>query len=148
MLLLNLAVMAAVLSLVLVVEAGGLATLDLPLLSAFGMLGVQLLVVCAVAILFSAVTSSTIAAILALSVVVAGHLTNEMRALWQDEGSRWLAQAIWYLEPNLGALSLNESVIYRTPAGPEAWTAVLYAALYAATALAVASVAFERRELR
>jgi ABC-type transport system involved in multi-copper enzyme maturation permease subunit len=148
LLVVNLAVMAAVLALVLVVEAGGLRDLDLPLLAAFGMLGVQFLVVGAVAILFSSITSSTLAAILGLSLVVAGHLTNEMRALWQDEGTRWLAKAIWYAVPNLGALSLNEAVIYRTPVTAEAWSAALYAALYAAAALAIASFGFERRDMK
>ncbi len=148
LLLVNLAIMGAVLSLVLVIEGGGAGTVDAPLLAAFGMLGVQFLVVGAVSILFSSVTSSTLAAILGLSVVVAGHLTNEMRALWQDEGSRWLAKAIWYVVPNLGALSLNEAVIYRTPLSGEAWSAALYAVLYAAAALALASLGFERRDMR
>jgi ABC-type transport system involved in multi-copper enzyme maturation permease subunit len=148
LLLVNLAVMAAVLALVLVVEAGGLRDLDRPLLAAFGMMGVQFLVVGAIAILFSSITSSTLAAILGLSVVVAGHLTNEMRALWQDEGTRWLAKAIWYAVPNLGALSLNEAVIYRTPVPADAWSAALYAVLYSAAALAIASVGFERRDLK
>lgn len=147
LLVVNLVIMAAVLSLVLVVE-GGTRDVDVPLLAAFGMMGVQFLVVGAVAILFSSITSSTLAAILGLSVVVAGHLTNEMRALWQDEGTRWLAKAIWYVVPNLGALSLNEAVIYRTPVTAEAWSAALYAVLYAAAALAIASFGFERRDMK
>jgi ABC-type transport system involved in multi-copper enzyme maturation permease subunit len=148
LLIVNLAVMGGVLALVLVVEAGSFGPVDRPLVSAIGMLGVQFLVVGAVAILFSSVTSSTLAAILGLSVVVAGHLTNEMRALWQDEGTRWLAKAIWYAVPNLGALSLNDAVIYRTPVTAAAWAAALYAALYAAAALALATLAFERRDLK
>jgi ABC-type transport system involved in multi-copper enzyme maturation permease subunit len=71
-----------------------------------------------------------------------------MRALWQDEGTRWLAKAIWYAVPNLGALSLNDAVIYRTPVTAAAWAAALYAALYAAAALALATLAFERRDLK
>ncbi len=144
----NVAIMGMVLAAVLVVEARDLSPVDVPLLAAFGMLAVQFLVVAAVAILFSSVTSSTLAAILGLSLVLAGHMTNEMRALWQDEGSRWLAKAIWYAVPNLGALSLNEAVIYRTAVPEAAWGAALYAVLYAAAALAIASVGFERRDMR
>lgn len=147
-LLVNVAIMGAVLAAVLVVESGDLSPVDVPLLAAFGMLAVQFLVVAAVAILFSSVTSSTLAAILGLSLVLAGHMTNEMRALWQDEGSRWLAKAIWYAVPNLGALSLNEAVIYRTAVPEAAWGAALYAVLYAAAALAIASAGFERRDMR
>jgi hypothetical protein len=59
-----------------------------------------------------------------------------------------VATLVWYLVPNLGALSLNGSVIYRTPMPPGTWIAALYGALYASTALALASFAFERRDLR
>ena len=69
-------------------------------------------------------------------------------ALWQDEGVVWLAKAIWYVVPNLGALSLNEAVIYRTPVTADAWAAALYAILYAAAALALASLGFERRDMK
>lgn len=146
-LLVNLAIMAAVLAAVLVVEAGSLAPLDGTLLAAVAMIGVQLLVVGAVALLFSSITNPTLASIFTLSIVLAGHLSNEVRALWQGS-TKWLAQAIWYLLPNLGSLSLNANVIYRTPPAGSAWLAALYAALYAATALALASVAFERRDFR
>lgn len=148
MLLLNLAVMALVLALTLVAEAGGLQPVGRPLLAAFGMLGVQFVVVGALAILFSSITTGTLAAIFGLSFVVAGHLTNEMRSLWQDEGSRWLAKAIWYAVPNLGALSLNDAVIYGTAVPADAWGAAAYGLLYGAAALAVAALAFERRDLR
>jgi Cu-processing system permease protein len=146
-LLVNLAIMAAVLGAVLVVEAGSLAPLDATLLAAVAMIGVQLLVVAAVALLFSSITNVTLASIFTLSIALAGHLSNEVRALWQGS-TRWLAQAIWYLLPNLGSLSLNASVIYRTPPAASAWLAALYAALYAGTALALASVVFERRDFR
>ena len=58
---LNLAVMAATLSALLVLEAGSLRPLDTALLSAFAMMGVQFLVVAAVAVLFSSVTTPTLA---------------------------------------------------------------------------------------
>ena len=105
-----------------------------------------LLVVAAVAILFSSISSPTLAAIFTLSIAIAGHLTNEMRALWQ--GDRWVATLIWYLVPNLGSLSLNDAVIYRSLIPSPAWTAAAYAMLYSATALALASLAFERRDFR
>jgi len=146
-LLVNLGVMAAVLALVLVCEAGSLQPLDAALAAAVAMQGIQFLVVGAVALLFSAISSTTLAAIFTLAIAVAGQLSNEMRALWQGPAT-WLPQVLWYLLPNLGSLNLNESVIYRTPPPASAWVAVLYGLLYAATALALASLAFERRDLR
>jgi ABC-type transport system involved in multi-copper enzyme maturation permease subunit len=146
-LLLNLAVMAATLATVLVLLEGSFRPLDLALLSAVAMIGVQFLVVAAVAVLFSSVTTTTLAAIFALAITVAGRLSNDLRTLTTGEG-RWVGKALWYLLPNLSALSLNEQVIYRTPPPAAAWLAVPYALLYAGAALALAAAVFERRDLR
>lgn len=146
-LVMNLAVMSAALAAVLVVEARSLSTIDGVFLAAIGTMGLQLLVVGAVAVLFSSFTSTTLAAIFTTSLAVAGHLTGEMRTMWQSGGA-WVGKVIWYLVPNLSALSLNEAVVYQRPPPPATWLAALYAVLYAATALAVASTVFERRDLR
>jgi len=146
-LLLNLAIMAAALTALLAADAGSLAPLDDALLSAYAMMGVQLLVVEAVAVLFSSLTSTTLASIFALSVALAGQLTNEMRSLWRGEGA-WLARALWYALPNLGALNLNEAVIYHQPAPATTWIAAGYGLLYASATLALACLSFERRDLR
>jgi ABC-type transport system involved in multi-copper enzyme maturation permease subunit len=146
-LLLNLAVMAVALAAVLVFEAGTLATLDRPFFAAVAMMGVQLVVIAAVAVLFSSLTSSTLAAIFTLSLAIAGQLTNEVRNLWKG-GAEWLGAIVWYVVPNLGALSLNEAVVYRTPLPEGTAAAAVYALCYAGAALAIASLTFERRDLR
>lgn len=146
-LLLNLLVMAVALAAVLVFEARSLSTLDAPLFAAVAMIGVQFVVIAAVAVLFSSLTSSTLAAIFTLCVAVAGQLTNEVRNLWVGS-AEWMGTVVWYAVPNLGALSLNEAVVYRTPLPDGTLFAALYAVLYAASALAIASLTFERRDLR
>jgi ABC-type transport system involved in multi-copper enzyme maturation permease subunit len=146
-LLLNLAVMAVVLTAVLALEAGSTKPIDAPLLATFGMMAVQLLVVGAVALLFSSITSTTLAAIFTLSIAIAGQLTNEMRNLWRGDGA-WLARSLWHALPNLGALTTNESVIYHRPLPDSAWIAAGYGLLYAAATLAVACLSFERRDFR
>lgn len=146
-LLLNLVVMGATLAALLVIEERSARPLDLALLSAYAMMGVHFLVVGAIAVFFSAMTSTTLAAIFALALTLAGRLSNDLRSLWSGAGSE-LAAALWYLLPNLGSLSLNESVIYRTPPPASAWLAALHAALYAAGVLALAAAIFERRDLR
>ena len=146
-LLLNLLFMGIVLAGVLAFDARSLRPIDTSFAGAVLMIGVQLLVVAAVAVLFSCITSTTLAAIFTLSVAMAGHLTNDMRNLWQGE-STWLPTAIWYALPNLGSLSLNAEVIYRQPVPSSAWIAALYGLLYAISALAIASIAFEWRDFR
>lgn len=146
-LVLNLVVMSLALAAVLVVEARSFSTIDGVFVVAIAMMGLQLLVVGAVAVLFSSFTSTTLAAIFTTSLAVAGHLTSEMRNMWQHQGA-WVGKLIWYVVPNLSALSLNEAVVYQRPAPPATWMAALYAILYVATTLALASAVFERRDLR
>jgi ABC-type transport system involved in multi-copper enzyme maturation permease subunit len=146
-LLLNLLVMSVTFATVLVLIERSARPLDVALLSAVVMIGVQLLVIAAVAIFFSSMTTTTLAAIFALSLTVAGRLSGDLRNLWTGPGSG-VGKALWYLLPNLSALSLNEQVVYRTAPPAAAWLAVPYALLYAAGVLGLAAAVFERRDLR
>jgi ABC-type transport system involved in multi-copper enzyme maturation permease subunit len=143
----NLVAMAALLAAILAFDARSARPIDAAYLSAVALIGVQYLVVGAVAVLFSALSSTTLAAIFALAVALAGQYTSEVRTLWQGPAT-WVPKLLWYLLPNLGALNANESVIYRTPPPAQAWLAALYAFLYAGSVLALAALAFERRDLR
>lgn len=143
----NLVAMGVLLGAVLVLDAGSMKPIDRAFLSAVALTGAQYLVVAAVAVLFSSITSTTLAAIFSLAVALAGQYTSEVRALWQGPGT-WVPRLLWYLLPNLGALNANDSVIYRTPPPAQAWLAALYALLYAGAALSIAALAFEKRDLR
>lgn len=146
-LLLNLAVMAVLLGFVLALDAGGLKPLGPPYLGAVGLLGVQFLVVGSVSVLFSSISSATLAAVFSMAVAIAGQMTGEIRALWRGPGT-WIPQLIWYLVPNLSALNANEPLVYGTAPPTQAWLAAVYGLCYAAAALALAVLAFERRDLR
>lgn len=147
-LLLNLLVMAVLLGATLALFGGGKADpLGRPYLEAIGLLAVQFLVVGAVSVLFSCISSPTLAAVFALAVAVAGQLTGEIRALWRGDAT-WIPKLVWYLVPNLGALNANESLVYGTAPPAQAWTAAAYGACYAGAALALAVLSFERRDLR
>jgi Cu-processing system permease protein len=146
-LLLNVAIMGATLAALLVLEERSARPLDAALLAAYGGIGVQLLVVAAIAVFFSSFTSTTLAAVFGLTLTIAGRLSNDLRTLWTGEGAT-IGRALWYVLPNLSALSFNENVVYRTAPAASAWLDVLHATLYAATTLAVAAAAFERRDLR
>jgi ABC-type transport system involved in multi-copper enzyme maturation permease subunit len=145
-LVMNLLAMAVLLASLLVAEAGSSAPLDAALGAAVLMLCVQTLVVAAVATMFSSFTSTTLAAIFTLSIAIAGHLTNDMRALWK--GGAWLPRILWYAIPNLGSLTLNEAVIYRAHVGASALLPAIYALCYSAAALALGAAIFERRDFR
>ncbi|ACG71906.1 conserved hypothetical protein [Anaeromyxobacter sp. K] len=144
---LNLAAMAATLAALLSLQAGSLDVVNAQLLSAFAMLGVQFLVVAAISVAFSSFTTPTLAAIFALALTLAGHMSNDLRTLWQGAGAS-VGRVVWYVLPNLSALSLNEHVIYGTPVPASAWLACAYGVLYAGAILAVAAAVFERRDFR
>jgi Cu-processing system permease protein len=146
-LLLNLAVMAVLFAVVLAVDARNLEPIGRAFVEAVALQGVQFLVVGAVAMLFSAFTSTTLAAVFTLAVAIAGQMTGEIRALWKGPGT-WIPQLLWYLLPNLSALNANEALVYRTPPPAQAWLAALYGTAYAGAALALGVIAFERRDLR
>jgi Cu-processing system permease protein len=146
-LLLNLLAMAAVLSALLVYDAGSWEPLDRSLALVLALLLLKVLTVAAVAVLFSSFTNTTLAAIFTLSVTLAGYLTTELRSLWKGT-HQWIATVIWYALPDLGGLTVNDVAIYRTAL--PAWTglASLQAALYAAAAVALAAAVLERRDFR
>ncbi len=144
---LNVAIMGVLLTTVVLVGSATHPAVDGTFLAAFAFIAIQLVVVAAVAVLFSCITNSTLAAIFTLSVVVAGHLSNDMRAAWHAS-NRWIAMAVWYALPNLGSLSLNREVVYRLAVPRDAWIAALYGALYTCATLALASAVFERRDFR
>ncbi len=146
-LVLNLAVMAILLAVILLLDLDRTTPIGVPYLAAVGLLAIQFLVVGAVAVLFSSISSATLAAVFSMAVAIAGQLTGEIRALWKG-GATWIPKLIWYLVPNLSALNANEPLVYGRPPPPQAWTAAAYGLCYAAAALALAVLAFERRDLR
>ncbi len=146
-LLLNLAVMAVVLALAVALVYSRYPFPLVPVLWAVVSIGVQLLVIAAVAVLFSSFTTSTLAAIFALALTLAGRLSNDLVTLMRGTNAT-LSKVLWYLLPNLGALSLNEVALYGRPVDASALVAGGYGILYAAAALALASLVFERRDFR
>ncbi len=146
-LLLNLLAMSAILGALLVLDAGSRTALDGALARALTLLLLKVLTVAAVAALFSSFTNTTLAAIFTLSITVAGYLTGEVRSLWRGAHA-WIATLIWYVLPDLGGLTVNDTVIYRTPLPGSVALAALQAGLYAAVALALAAAALERRDFR
>lgn len=144
---LNLLVMAVTTVAVIGFYRGGLGFLQTtPILAAFLGVAAQLAVVGALALLFSSFTNATLASIGALALTVAGHLSRDAIPYWRQSAFGRVAAL---LLPNLAALDYKVAVVYEdaVPAG-ELALRLGYAALYAATALALASAIFSRRDLR
>jgi ABC-type transport system involved in multi-copper enzyme maturation permease subunit len=146
-LVLNVLAMALILSALLVVDSGGWQPLGRSFFVVVALLLLKVLTVAALAVLFSCFTNTTLAAIFTLSLSLGGYLTSEVRSLWKGSHA-WIANLVWYALPDLGSLTMNDAAIYRTAVPPSAGSASLQAALYAATALALAAALFERRDVK
>jgi Cu-processing system permease protein len=120
--------------------------------AAIGLTGVELLVMVAVATLFSAFTTPMLASIFSLGIYVLGHLTRDLLALGQQSdsaGLQALTQWIYRLLPDLESFNLTIQAAHglAIPAG-EIWWPVLYGVLYASVLLTGAVHIFRTRDLR
>jgi Cu-processing system permease protein len=148
----NLLVMAAVFSAVLAIYTKGLGFFhDSPFLAVLGATAVRLAVVGAISVLFSTFSTTTLAAIFSLSLVVAGHLSSDLVRYWapKNEIAGLVGRAAYVLVPNLEALNIKEAMVYRDPV-PASFllTGIGYGLLYAVAAVSFAAAIFARRDLR
>jgi ABC-type transport system involved in multi-copper enzyme maturation permease subunit len=120
------------------------------LFQAIELIFVELLLVTAVALLFSTFSSSTLSAIMTLGIYVIGHLTTDMKGIAEKSENAMttnLMKALYYLCPNLEALNVKGqaatgvaiSLTYQS-------LATLYGVLYAALLVAAACAVFQRRD--
>ena len=149
---LNVLVMAAVSGAMLFTYSGSLSFLSAAYLGAFLLLLVQFAICGAFSVLFATFSTPTLAVILTLSVVAAGHIFTDIREFWLQSkaaGLKELVRVFDFLLPNMGFLDLKEAVTYGDAVG--AGTIALrglYGLLYAGTVLAIAAAVFSRRDIR
>ena len=112
----------------------------------------ELMLVTALALLFSAFSSPALSAIFTLCLFVAGHLSADLRLFAAHYGggaSRLLAEALYFLLPNLSRLNLKDQAVHTI--GIDGGTTVLsslYASCYIAALLLAAMAIFQRRDFK
>jgi len=111
---------------------------------------VQLLVVMAVTILFSTVTSAILASMLGICVYAAGQLSHNVLSLTrlgQSGLTKVVSRAVFYAIPNLSAIDIRAPILGE---GAVRWTSVgawvAYLAAYLVLALLLATWIFRRKE--
>jgi ABC-type transport system involved in multi-copper enzyme maturation permease subunit len=112
----------------------------------------ELLIVTAIALVFSSFSSPALSALLSFFIFVIGHFSSDLKALSESVASipaRWLFRVLYYLLPNFS----NFSAITATAHGatPDARTvagAMLYGALYVGVLLSLAALVFRRRNFK
>jgi ABC-type transport system involved in multi-copper enzyme maturation permease subunit len=146
-LLVNVAVMTAGLFLTLYLTGHGV---DLSLLKAIYPIFLGLLLVVALALLFSSVTSSVLAAVFTFGVILAGRYADVIRNMRDvlPDAPGWLVTALYFVVPNFHLLDLKDTVVHGDPvsAGGLIWLTG-YAVAYIAVVLGLGLGAFRRKDL-
>ena len=123
---------------------------DPVLLRAVALILVELLVMTAIAILFSSFSTPILSALFTFSAYLMGHLSWSLRLLEERLVSSWgkaLCELLYWLLPNLERFNIRgESVHGVAVPGSEVALAALYGAAYATVLLAAACACFRRRD--
>jgi len=148
----NVAVMGAGVSIALLYVRGRWDDLALRIWPAVGLIYVELMIVVAVALLFSSFSSPALSALLTFFAFVIGHFSAELKSLASTVGSgaaRALFTALYYLLPNLSNYSyITDASHGRTPTAPDFFGAVIYGLIYIAVLLAASTLVFKRRNFK
>jgi len=148
-LLVNVGIMAAGFFLTVLVSKTGL---DLALLKAIGLIIMELLVITAVAVMFSTFTTPTLSATFTLAIYVIGHLTDDLRTLGAKLGASLttvVLDGLYYLLPNLEYFNVKGQAVHGLPIEPfYLISAVAYGLTYTTILLILACMIFQCRDFK
>ncbi len=161
-LIVNVAVMATALYLVLAYMAWGVSpeaarawdapALDPALLKALVLLLVELMLVTAIAVFFSTFSTPILSAAFTFGLYIVGHFSSDLRN-FQDvvdsQAAARLARGLYWVLPNLAQFDVKSAVVHGQPvaSGYMAIT-MAYAATYIGMLLAVSIFVFSRRDFK
>jgi ABC-type transport system involved in multi-copper enzyme maturation permease subunit len=125
---------------------------DPAMLKAIALVMLELMLVTAIALLFSTFSSPFLSALLTAGLWVAGHFNNDLRnfgAVVESPVLAWLARATYYVLPNFAAFDVKLQVVHAqaVPASYVGLT-VLYGLTYIVLVLVGAVAIFSRRDFK
>lgn len=134
------------------VSLGVGAPLNSGFLAAFAVSTVELMVVVAIATLFSAFTTPMLASLFTVGIVLAGYLSRDLQQLGEQSalgGVGFATQALYRVLPDLSSLNLSVQAVHGLAiAASEVWLPIAYGLAYSAFLVVAAVLVFERRDLR
>jgi ABC-type transport system involved in multi-copper enzyme maturation permease subunit len=150
-LLVNVAVMGAGVSLALLYVGGGWKA-ALSIWPAVLLIYAELMILTAVALLFSSFSSPALSAFLTFFVFIIGHFSADLRTFAASLGTqsaRWFFSALFYLLPNLSNYSyITPAAHGQMPQLTMVLAALAYALLYITVLLSAATLIFNRRNFK
>ena len=112
----------------------------------------ELMLVTALALLFSAFSSPTLSAIFTLCLFVAGHLSGDLRLFAARFGgavTKLSAETLYFLLPNFSRLNFKDQAVHGFGVdGGSMGLSFLYAIFYIAALVLAAMAIFERRDFK
>jgi ABC-type transport system involved in multi-copper enzyme maturation permease subunit len=151
-LLVNVVVMGVGVSLALLYISRGWDPLIPTIWPAVLLIYLELMLLTAVALLFSSFSSPALSALLTFLIFVIGHFSADLKVLSASLGStsaRWFFTALYYLLPNLSNYSFITPAAHgRTPEAGFVFATALYALVYITVILAAATLIFSRRNFK
>src|SRR4030095_14671697 len=125
---------------------------DPRLLTAFVLIGVELMLVTALALFFSTFSSTFLSAALTLAVYVIGHFSDDLRTL-ESFGATpalaMLARGLYYVFPNLSPLNITAAVVHGQAVSVQHMLlATGSIGLYVAVLLGALTLVFEPRDFK
>ncbi|MCC7203288.1 MAG: ABC transporter permease subunit [Nitrospirae bacterium] len=153
----NLAIMGAGLYIILMVNelrwGNYIFNVNLDVWKAIYMIFIELMVVTAIAMMFSTFSSSsTLSAIFTIAVYLIGHLTEELKLIggkFQDSLMETVINIFYYLLPNLDNFNIKGKVVHGIYVSPGYMIMVtLYGILYIGAVMLISGVIFQRRDFK
>ena len=122
------------------------------LLPAIGMIFVALMIITALALLFSTFSTPILSGLFTLSFFMIGHLTPDLLELGKKAGSQslhYLTEALYYIIPNLEYFNIKGQVVYQVPLEKGyLFFASLYGLFYILIILLFSMVIFQNRDIK
>lgn len=151
-LLVNTAVMAVAIALALAYVKGGLDAMQARILPAAYLIFLELMVMTAIALLFSSFSSPALSALMAFFLFLIGSFSADLKLFAATVSSsliKALAQALYYLLPNLANFNYITNAAHgNAPPANMVAASTIYAALYISALLAATILIFQRRNFK
>src|SRR5689334_7393680 len=151
-LLVNVAIMGAGISLALLYVHRGWDPLVITIWPAILLIYLELMIITAVALLFSSFSSPALSALLTFFVFIIGHFSADLKSLsigMNSVAARWLFTGLYYLLPNLNNYSyITPAAHGEVPATANVLLALTYAGLYVVVIIAAGTLILSRRNFK
>jgi len=145
-------IMGGGVTLALVYVSRGWDPLALQIWPAILLIYIELMILTAIALLFSCFSSPALSALLTFFVFIIGHLSSDLKSLstsMERTAARWLFAALYYLLPNLANLSFITPAAHgQLPGAQQVAMVALYSVVYIIVVLAAATMIFSRRNFK